>query len=65
MPYASWAQAAKFHEMERRGEISPEVVAEFDKASRGRRLPQRVTPEVTHWHPAKIGQPKRGHRYKP
>lgn len=42
MPYESQAQAGKFHEMEKRGEISPKVVNEFDKASKGLKLPYKV-----------------------
>lgn len=34
--YASKAQQGKFHAMEARGEISPKVVKEFDKASKGK-----------------------------
>lgn len=42
--YKSKAQAGKFHAMEKRGEISPKVVAEFDKASKGKmgKLPMHV-----------------------
>lgn len=40
MPYKSKAQAGLFHEMEKRGEISPKTVKEFDKASKGKKLPQ-------------------------
>lgn len=43
MPYRSAAQRRKFHAMLARGEIRPEVVEEFDRASRGRRLPERVS----------------------
>ena len=42
MPYSSKAQAGKFHEMEKRGEISHKVVAEFDHASKGMKLPEKV-----------------------
>lgn len=42
MPYKSKAQAAKFHEMLKQGKIKPEVVAEFDKASAGLKLPERA-----------------------
>lgn len=41
MPYASRAQQRKFHAMQARGEISPKTVREFDRASKGKRLPER------------------------
>jgi hypothetical protein len=44
-PYKSKAQAGKFHEMLKRGEISKATVDEFDKASKGMRLPARVKPK--------------------
>lgn len=42
MPYKSDAQRRKFHAMEAKGEISKKVVAEYDKASKGMDLPERV-----------------------
>jgi len=45
MPYKSKAQERAFHAKERAGEISPGVVAEFDRASKGKRLPARVKPK--------------------
>jgi hypothetical protein len=42
VPYKSKAQMMKFHAMEQRGEISRKTVREFDEASRGKKLPQRV-----------------------
>ena len=42
MPYKSNAQRRKFHAMEARGEISPKVVAEYDAASKGKKLPEHV-----------------------
>ena len=42
MPYKSQAQRGKFHELEREGKISPAVVKEFDKASKGMKLPKRL-----------------------
>lgn len=42
MPYASKAQQGKFHAMEDRGEISHSTVEEFDKASKGKKLPEKV-----------------------
>jgi hypothetical protein len=53
MPYKSDAQRRKFHAMEARGEISPKVVAEFDRHSKGMDLPPRV------------GKGKPTHRRKP
>jgi len=41
-PYKSNAQRRKFHAMEKRGEISRKTVREFDKASKGKKLPERV-----------------------
>ncbi len=42
MPYASKAQQGLFHAKEERGEISPKVVKEFDQASKGMKLPEKV-----------------------
>jgi hypothetical protein len=42
MPYRSAAQRRKFHAMLARGEISPAVVREYDRASKGKKLPERV-----------------------
>jgi hypothetical protein len=42
MPYKSLAQAGKFHEMLKRGQISKKTVDEFDHASKGMKLPKRV-----------------------
>ena len=47
MPYKSRAQQRAFHAKEKAGEISPEVVAEFDQASKGKKLPERVTKRRT------------------
>ena len=44
MPYKSDAQRRQFHAMLERGEISPAVVAEFDRASEGKKLPERAQP---------------------
>lgn len=43
MPYKSEAQRKKFKELAEQGKISPEKVAEFDQASRGLKLPERVS----------------------
>lgn len=42
MPYKSEAQRKKFHAMEKKGEISHKIVREFDRASNGKSLPERV-----------------------
>ena len=42
MPYASDAQRRLFHAKEARGEISKKVVDEYDRASKGKKLPERV-----------------------
>lgn len=42
MPYKSKAQAAKFHILEKEGKIKPSVVDEYDKASKGMKLPNKV-----------------------
>lgn len=42
MPYKSNAQRKYFHAAESRGEISPKTVKEFDKASKGKKLPEHV-----------------------
>ena len=41
MPYKSEAQRRKFHAMAARGEISKATVAEFDRASKGKKLPEK------------------------
>jgi len=43
MPYVSQAQRRKFHAMESRGEISHKVVKEYDRASKGKKLPEKVS----------------------
>lgn len=45
MPYKSDAQRRKFHAMRKRGEISAATVSEFDQASKGKKLPERVRPK--------------------
>lgn len=42
MPYRSEAQRRLFHAKERRGEIDRATVSEWDRASRGKDLPERV-----------------------
>lgn len=41
MPYKSEAQRKKMHAMMDRGEIEPSTVHEFDRASKGKKLPAR------------------------
>ena len=43
MPYKSDAQRKKFHAMEEKGQISKATVDEWDKASKGKRLPAKKT----------------------
>lgn len=45
MPYKSEAQRRKLHELASQGKIDKKVVDEFDKASRGKDLPERVMPK--------------------
>lgn len=40
--YASEAQRRKFHELAAEGKISAKVVREYDDASKGKTLPERV-----------------------
>jgi hypothetical protein len=42
MPYKSEAQRRYFHAAESRGEIDPKTVKEYDKASKGKKLPEKV-----------------------
>lgn len=42
MPYKSKAQRAKFHILEKEGKISHKTVAEWDRKSKGKKLPKRV-----------------------
>lgn len=48
MPYKSLKQERYFHAAEERGEISPKVVKEFDQASKGLKLPERVKKKSLH-----------------
>mgnify|MGYP001305419187 CR=1 FL=1 len=47
MPYKSKAQAAKFHELLKQGKIKQSTVDEFDKASKGMSLPERIKPKAS------------------
>lgn len=42
MPYKSDAQRRYFHAAEKRGDVSKKVVDEYDKASKGKNLPEFV-----------------------
>ena len=42
MPYKSDAQRRFFHYAESKGKIYPKTVKEFDKASKGKDLPEKV-----------------------
>jgi hypothetical protein len=42
MPYKSKAQRKKFHAMAERGEISRSTVREFDRSTKGKKLPERT-----------------------
>lgn len=42
MPYKSNAQRRFFHAAEARGDISHATVSEFDHASKGKKLPEKV-----------------------
>lgn len=42
MPYKSQSQRRAMHAKENLGEISPKVIKEFDKASKGKKLPEKV-----------------------
>ncbi len=45
MPYKSQAQRGKFHALEAEGKISKATVDEFDRASKGKKLPVKVKPK--------------------
>jgi hypothetical protein len=42
VPYKSEAQRKKFHVLEDQGKISHKTVAEFDQASKGKKLPEHA-----------------------
>lgn len=46
MPYKSDKQRRYFHAAEARGDISPETVEEFDRASKGKKLPESAKKRV-------------------
>ena len=45
MPYKSDAQRRKFQQLLKEGKISQAVVDDFDKASKGKTLPERIGPK--------------------
>ena len=45
MPYKSNAQRKYFHYLLDKGKISPKVVSDFDNASRGLVLPEKLAPK--------------------
>lgn len=59
MPYRSDAQRRKFHALLAEGKISKSTVDEFDRASKGMSLPERVGTKA----PKKYRQHSRAHRY--
>jgi len=44
-PYKSEAQRAKFQVLLKEGKISQKTVDEFNSASKGKKLPERVKPK--------------------
>lgn len=46
MPYKSTAQRGKFHILEKQGKISHATVKEYDKASKGMKLPEHVAKKM-------------------
>ena len=46
MPYVSKKQRGMMHANEERGEVAHSVVDEFDRASKGKSLPDRVKRKV-------------------
>lgn len=59
MPYESEAQRGKFHELLRQGKISPAVVAEFDRASAGMKLPAHKGPAAPRGHKHDVAERRR------
>ena len=58
MPYKSDAQRRKFHAMLNRGEISAATVAHWDKATKGKKLPERVAIAYSKFRRRKDGKKK-------
>lgn len=45
MAYKSEAQRRKFHVLAKQGKISKDVLNEYEEASKGKKLPERITPK--------------------
>ena len=58
MPYKSDRQRRFFHAAEKRGEISSKTVKEFDRASKGKKLPERAKKKSTQTE-SKKGYPRK------
>jgi hypothetical protein len=48
MPFKSQAQRRFMHAAEDRGDIKPSTVKEFDEASKGKKIPERLHPKGTY-----------------
>lgn len=49
MPYKSDAQRRMFHAMLKRGEIDAKTVAEYDKESKGKDLPEKASSKLAEY----------------
>ena len=49
MPYKSDAQRRMFHAMLKRGEIDAKTVAEYDKESKGKDLPEKAPSKLAEY----------------
>lgn len=59
MPYKSNAQRKFFHAAEKRGDISKSTVDEFDQASKGKKMPEKVGLGTAHMHEKKMDKVKK------
>lgn len=59
MPYSSDSQRRFFHAAEERGDISHETVSEFDEASKGKKLPEKVGIGTAHKHKKMLDRAKK------
>ena len=64
MPYKSDAQRKKFHQLAKEGKISQATVDEFDKASAGKKLPDRVKPKKETKRPSTIAELRKAYKDK-
>lgn len=55
MPYTSDKQRRYFHYAEEQGKIAPSVVHEFDEASKGKKLPEKVKKKAHGGEIEKVG----------